>query len=174
MTPAIFLDRDGVLTAEHFRILRPNNIEIFPFARSCIESIHQLGYLAIVITNQSGISRGLFTIAELEESNRILMQQTGIDEVFYCPHHPEEKCSCRKPAIELIERATEKYSISLQESYMAGDRASDIQAGKNAGIKTVLLESGYGKKYLEQEIEPDYYFQDLRGFVKFLKDSEKG
>ena len=170
MKPAIFLDRDGVITIESFRIIHPYEIKIMSFVPSCIQDIHKLGYLAIVITNQSGIDRGLFTLEDLERSNDILKKKTGIDDIFYCPHHPDlsGKCDCRKPSIGLINQAISKYEIDMSKSFMIGDRACDILTGKNAKIKTVLLESGYGKEHLEQNVEADFYFDNLKDFTTFL------
>ena len=97
LKPAVFLDRDGVLTEEKSYITVMENLKIFPYAADCIKRIHNKGYYAIVITNQSGIARGLLTEKELKEMNRYLILQTGVDAVYYCPHHPDAGCNCRKP-----------------------------------------------------------------------------
>ena len=110
--PAVFLDRDGVLAKEKSYVLSVNELEIFPYTAECIRQIHKKGYYAVVITNQSGIARGLFTEAELAKMNDRLMKETGVDAVYYCPHHPEgkvkeyrKKCSCRKPEMGLLKAA---------------------------------------------------------------------
>lgn len=176
MKPAVFLDRDGVLTVENSYVCSAEELEIFPYVRECIQQIHKRGFYAIVITNQSGIARGMFTEEELHRMNRMLVQETGVDAVYYCPHHPQgivEKykviCDCRKPKTGLLERACKDYQIDLDHSYMVGDRAGDILAGMEMGIKTVLLESGYGLENLEQDVKPDYCLEDLRQFVELLK-----
>lgn len=173
--PAVFLDRDGVLTVENSYVCSAEELEIFPYARECIQQIHKRGFYAIVITNQSGIARGMFAEDELHKMNQILVQETGVDAVYYCPHHPQgiiEKykviCDCRKPKTGLLERACKDYQIDLDHSYMVGDRAGDILAGMEMGIKTVLLESGYGLERLEQDVKPDYCLADLRMFVEVL------
>lgn len=173
--PAVFLDRDGVLTEERSYITSIDNLRIFPYAAECIKQIHQKGYLAVVITNQSGVARGLLTEDALQEMNVHLMEETGVDAVFYCPHHPEgrvsryaKNCRCRKPETGLFEKACREYDIDMTNSYMVGDRASDILAGQKAGLKTVLLESGYGTKGLEREVKPNYVFGDLRDVVGIL------
>lgn len=173
--PAVFLDRDGVLTVENSYVCSVEELQIFPYARKCIEQIHQKGYYAIVVTNQSGIARGLFTEEELHRMNRVLVQETGVDAVYYCPHHPQgivEKykvsCDCRKPKTGLLERACKDYQIDLDNSFMVGDRAGDILAGTKMGIKTVLLESGYGLENLEEDVRPDYCLVDLKHFVELL------
>ena len=176
--PVVFLDRDGVLTVENLRITHPDETQIFDYAKDCVSRIHELGYLAIVVTNQEGVAKGLFTIEELESLNKRIIEETGVDDIFFCPHHPEGSvreytydCDCRKPKTGLIRQAAEKYDVDLSGSYLVGDRAGDILTGKKAGIKTVLVDSGYGRARLEQEVEADYYCADLRDFVfKILTD----
>ncbi len=173
--PAVFLDRDGVLTEEKSYIASVEELKIFSYAAECIRQIHQKGYYAIVITNQSGIARGLFTESALWDMNKYLKEVTEVDAVYYCPHHPDgiikqyrAVCRCRKPEIGLLEQAYRDFNIDMVHSYMVGDRASDILAGKKAGVKTVLLESGYGTERLEENVEPDYIFEDLREILPLL------
>lgn len=173
--PAVFLDRDGVLSEEKSYITSVDSLKIFPYTAECIRQIHKKGYYAIVITNQSGVARGLFTESVLHQMNEYLIQQTGVDAVYYCPHHENgviekyrKQCDCRKPKTGLIERAYNEYAIDLQRSLIVGDRASDIITGQNAGIKTILLESGYGTAKLENKVKPDYILNDLRDVIGIL------
>ncbi len=173
--PAVFLDRDGVLTEEKGYVCSINELCIFAYAAECIAKIREKGYYSIVITNQSGIARGLFTENDLHEMNRYLCDTTGIDAVYYCPHHPEgivaqykKTCECRKPGIGLLKQAWRDFNIDMSRSYMIGDRASDILAGQKAGVKTILLESGYGTAKLEAEVSPDYVCNDLRDVIEIL------
>lgn len=173
--PAVFLDRDGVLTEEKGYVTSIENLKIFPYTAECIQQIHKKGYYAIVITNQSGIARGLFTENKLQEMNDYLMRQIGVDAIYYCPHHPEgeiekykKKCNCRKPETGMIEIACQEFKIDMQKSYMIGDRADDIIVGHRVGIKTILLESGYGTARLEKDVRPDYILKDLRDVMKIL------
>ncbi len=174
--PAVFLDRDGVLIKEKGYIACKEDIEIFSYTAECIKQIKQKGYYAIVITNQSGIARGYFTEANLCEINQYLVYNTGVDAVYYCPHHPCGKiekykyvCHCRKPDIGLFERACKDFNIDMSKSYMVGDRASDILAGQNVGVKTILLESGYGSLKLEGSVIPDYILEDLQEVLEILE-----
>lgn len=174
--PAVFLDRDGVLTVENSYVCSVEELEIFPYTKDCIKQIHRMGYYAIVITNQSGIARGLFAEDQLHKMNRVLVRETGVDAVYYCPHHPQGiikkyaiTCNCRKPQVGLFEKACRDFQIDLKSSFMVGDRAGDILAGIKMGVKTVLLESGYGSSNLEQYVKPDYCLEDLRHFVELLK-----
>lgn len=167
--PAVFLDRDGVLTREKSYVCTVADLEIFPYAFACIQQMKSKGYYTIIVTNQSGVARGLFTETDLNEMHLYLKQKTGVDAIYYCPHHPEGKiqkyrkaCHCRKPKTGMIEQACRDYGIDMGRSYMVGDRAGDIIAGQSAGLKTILLESGYGTERLETDVKPDYILEDLR------------
>ena len=175
--PAIFLDRDGVLTAEKgYAISSIEEMEIFPYAAECAEAMKRMGYLTIVITNQSAVAKGLYTEKALKEMNDKLLKETCVDAIYYCPHHPQgivpeytKVCSCRKPATGMIEQALKDFDIDMSHSYMVGDRAIDILLGEKVGVKTVLLNSGYGEKNLEQECSPDYVMSNLIEFTDRLK-----
>lgn len=176
--PAVFLDRDGVLTEENSYVASVEQLKIFPYAAECIQKMRQKGYDTIVVTNQSGVARGLFTEEALREMKTFLMEQTGVDAVFYCPHHPHGKiekyrknCNCRKPGTGMFEAACGEFEIDLSRSYMIGDRAGDILAGQNAGVGTILLESGYGTAGLEADVTPDHVMQDLRDAAAYLPDA---
>lgn len=175
LKPAIFLDRDGVLSEEKSYVCTLEDFTIFPYTKECIRKIKEKGYLTIVITNQSGVARGLFSEKVLQEMNSYLIKEIGVDAVYYCPHHPQAKvegygkeCDCRKPRIGMIEKACGDFSVNMEKSYVVGDRASDILLGQNAGLTTILVESGYGTKRLEQEVTPDYILKDLRDVISIL------
>lgn len=179
--PAVFLDRDGVLTREKGYVMETAQLELFPYAAKCVCQIKERGFLAIVVTNQSGIARGLFTENELCEMNRFLLDKTGIDAVYYCPHHPQgivkkyaKKCRCRKPETGMLDTACKDFPIDMKTSYMVGDRASDILMGKKAGLKTILLESGYGTARMETAVTPDYICDDLRDVLEILSCHSNG
>ena len=171
MRPAVFLDRDGVLCEEKGYLRTGDALSIFPFAEESVQALHNRGFLAIVITNQSGVTRGYLTEAELQSMNRALIDATGVDAVYYCPHLGDH-CDCRKPKTGMIDQACRDFDIDLPRSWFVGDRASDIQTGVNAGLRTALLESGYGTARLEFDVKPDFIFADLREFAVFL--SERG
>lgn len=178
--PAVFLDRDGVLTREKSYVTSIEQLEIFLYARECIARLKRNGYYAIVITNQSGVARGFFSENELKRMNQCLIEQTGVDAVYYCPHYekgkvPEyaKKCNCRKPQTGMIERACQDFAIDMAGSYMVGDRSSDILMGQKIGIKTILLESGYGSGRLEEQVKPDYVLNDLRDVADLLTGKDQ-
>ncbi|NLW92057.1 MAG: HAD family hydrolase [Syntrophomonadaceae bacterium] len=176
MGKAIFLDRDGVIIKEKGYISSLEQVEIFPYAADCLTRLKKAGYILIVITNQSAVARGIISENELERIHSHLLQQLPLDDIYYCPHYPmvpEQKpygirCTCRKPETGLISRAVVKHGIDLRGSYMVGDRASDILTGQNAGIKTILLNSGYGLERMESTVYPDFTFADLQEFCDFL------
>jgi D,D-heptose 1,7-bisphosphate phosphatase len=181
--PAVFLDRDGCITEEKSYVRTAEDMEVYSFAAACIGKLHEMGYLAVVITNQSGIGRGYFTEEALEEMNDRLLRETGVDAIYYCPHWYNEKstlsqynidCECRKPRTGMIDRARREFAakgidIDMGHSWFVGDRATDLLTGKNAGIKSVLVRTGYGSGRLEQPVEPDFVCEDLEAFVTMLE-----
>ena len=135
------------------------------------KKIHQAGFLAIVITNQSGVARGYFTEDTLNQMNVKLKKEIGVDDIFFCPHYWQGiikkycyKCECRKPNIGMIKKACDKYEIDLGKSFLVGDRKTDIETGKKAGVKTILVRTGYGKVD-EAVSDSDYVCDDLRDAV---------
>ncbi len=172
MSPAVFLDRDGVITVEEKRILLPSEIRLY---ENTIESIRRLkdhGYLVLVVSNQSGVARNLFAESELIELNEKLQRQTGVDGIYYCPHHPDGAvpeyaitCDCRKPMTGMIKRACEDFSIDLKNSWMVGDRESDVLTGKAAGLRTILVKTGYGEDEIARGVTADIIAEDLVGAV---------
>lgn len=173
--PAVFLDRDGVLNVEKGYIISREELEIFPYAKKAVELIHEYGYFAIVISNQSAVARGFLAVSELEKINEKIKDELNVDAIYTCPHYPDgivakyrKKCNCRKPGAGLIEKACSYFDIDMANSYMVGDRASDILTGKNAGLYTVLLNSGYGMTKLEEDVSADYIYADLLEFAGAL------
>lgn len=141
MNKALFLDRDGVINVQKGYITKFEEIE---FNEQIIEFIKRHPeHIKIIVTNQSGISRGYFTNEEYLELERKITSELAIKgviihETFHCWHHPDENCSCRKPEIGMFEKAIKKYNIDVSNSIMIGDRDSDIEAGKKAGIGLLL------------------------------------
>ncbi len=149
MARAVFLDRDGVINSDDdlYYLVDPADFEINPGVYDLLKWLKEHGFLLIVISNQGGISKGLYSKIDVEiihEKMNILLEKDGIsfEEIYYCPHHPEnEKCICRKPDTVMIEKAISRFSIDAATSYFIGDRETDMEAGKKAGLKTVKVES---------------------------------
>jgi D,D-heptose 1,7-bisphosphate phosphatase len=167
---AVFLDRDGVLCEDTDYITSMAKMHIFPFAKEAVERIHSKGYLVVVVTNQSAVARGMMTEETVRELNDFLRSQTGVDAVYYCPHLPPEReeeppyriiCDCRKPGAGMLKRAAAEHQICLESSYMAGDRESDIRAGRKAGTKTIYI---YGQK--KENSSADFAFSTVLDFAK--------
>jgi D-glycero-D-manno-heptose 1,7-bisphosphate phosphatase len=146
---AVFLDRDGVLVKDTGYVTNP---ELLPRVAEAIKLLK--GFLIVVVTNQAGVAKGYFTELQVIAANfqikTILAKQSAfIDKFYYCPHHPEgtvekytKECACRKPEIGMLKKAELELDIDLSQSFMVGDKLSDIEVGKSAGCKTVLIGSG--------------------------------
>ncbi len=183
-TPAVFLDRDGTINEEMGYINDLSRLKILPGVASALKLLKSYGFKLIVISNQSGPARGYFPKELVFETNELLQKRlkkkgASIDDFFICFHHPEENCPCRKPKPGLILQAIEKYSIDLEKSYLIGDKIIDIETAKNAGIKGILVLTGYGKgefKYVapQKGIVPYFVAKDLKSAAEFIiKDSSK-
>ena len=158
---AIFLDRDGTLIEETGHLHRVEDIRIYPEAFEAVRKLNQSGLLAIVITNQSAIARGLLNENELGNLHRFLQAafrrtEARIDAFYYCPHHPEagtgtytQECTCRKPLPGMLLRAAQELHLELSTSYMIGDKLIDVEAGHRAGCQSVLIKTGYGEGELQ-------------------------
>jgi len=158
--PAVFLDRDGTLIEEKGYLRHAAEVNLPAGAAGAVRMLRQAGFAVVLITNQSAVARGFITEAQLVQIHarlQQLLQQEGamIDAIYYCPHHPDagnapyrQRCDCRKPGPGLFFRAAREHSLSLPDSFLVGDKLTDIAAGQRAGCRTVLVRTGYG----EQEI----------------------
>jgi D-glycero-D-manno-heptose 1,7-bisphosphate phosphatase len=152
----LFFDRDGTLNTELDFISRPGELQLIPNAARAIREANEFGIKVFVITNQSGIARGLFTETDLVAIHQKLVtvlahEGARVDAIYYCPHHPEygktpykKACSCRKPKPGMLKKAGREHGIKLSHSFVIGDRFIDMQAGKAAGCRTGLVLTGYG------------------------------
>lgn len=123
------------------------DVELLPGAAEGLWKLKRAGFKLIVITNQSGIGRGFFDQEQYREVENELERQLGhglIDATYHCPHLPADGCKCRKPSPELVFQAAREHGLNLARSFFVGDKDSDIQCGRNAGLKTILVRTGYG------------------------------
>ena len=144
---AIFLDRDGTIARDVPYCCRPEDFELLPTVPEAIRLLNQNGFKIVVITNQSGIARGYFTEEILAQIHNKMEQDLArggavLDAIYYCPHHPDDGCSCRKPKTALFLKAAKELEINLGLSYVVGDMQIDVDAGKALGCKTVLVTTG--------------------------------
>jgi D-glycero-D-manno-heptose 1,7-bisphosphate phosphatase len=148
LRPALFLDRDGTLMEEVDHCRNPADVRAYAGAAEELARARSLGWANIIITNQSGIGRGYFTVEQfLSVQEELIRQLEGfIDASYMAPDHPDNPSPRRKPAPGMILEAAADHAIDLSRSFMIGDKALDIECGRNAGVRTILVETGYGKK----------------------------
>ncbi len=181
----IFLDKDGTLIPDIPYNVDPARITLLPGAIEGLRMLHAAGYKFIVVTNQSGVARGLFTEADLvgvEARIRELLGEHGIPLAgfYYCPHHvagalPEYAiaCECRKPEPGMILKAAHEYDIDLVHSWMIGDILNDVEAGRRAGVRTVLIDNGSETEWvLTSQRQPHYRARDLQEAAEAILKEE--
>lgn len=170
MNKAVFLDRDGVLNHTVFKMGKPRapyTLEEFSLIPGVYEGLQLLkdnNYLLIVVTNQPDVARGWVTKDAVEMINQHLKESLPVDEVKVCFHTEFDQCFCRKPNPGMLLEAAREWNIELPESYILGDRYSDIEAGKNAGCRTILIGEGDGP----ETIQPDYQKVSLLEAAYFI------
>ena len=167
--PAAFLDRDGTLVEEVNYLSRVEDLRIFPYTAEALRHLKQLGFLTIVVTNQSGIGRGISTEAAMNGIHKAMKADLGdlIDGFYFCPHLPDSGCSCRKPGTGMIEEAEQSFAIDRARSWMIGDKLLDIETGFKAGMNSALVKTGYGTKTIDKIVrQPDVIADDLLAVVE--------
>lgn len=163
----VFLDRDGVINSSFpSYVSQWEDYVLYPWALKSLRKLRQAGAQLFLVTNQSGVSRGYFTIQQLEDILTNLgkrVRQAGGDfiEMLYCPHAPEEQCDCRKPQPGMLKEAASKYQLDLNASWMVGDRAGDIAAGKAVGARTIYLKTGKQTTLEDSSAQPDIVCETL-------------
>ncbi len=179
------MDRDGTISAEVGYINHPSRLQIFPYSAAAVKLLNESGWLAVLITNQAGVARGYFReelVHTVHEQLQRELKSKGaqLDGMYYCAHHPTVgqppyrlDCDCRKPKPGLIERAAAELNIDMDGSWMVGDRYSDIELARNAGLSVAFVLSGYGRGEWEYQREnwteqPDMVTEDLLTAVKSI------
>jgi len=185
---AVFLDRDGVINEEVGYLDSLDKLKVIPGAYKAIRLINASAMKVVVVSNQAGVAKGLFTEEFVRETNdclqKMLRQQGAyIDKFYFCPHHPTEGveryrqiCDCRKPAPGMLLQAEQELNIDLKKSYFVGDRFRDMEAAKKAGVRGILVKTGYGKELLQDdgpdkatpESKPDFIATDILEAVKWI------
>ena len=161
MKRAVFIDRDGTINVERDYLYRTEEFEFIPGAAQAVRLLNEAGFLVIVVTNQSGVARGYYTEEDVHLLHRhisTLFEQAGsrVDAWFYCPHHPSGRgsyalpCRCRKPQPGMLLEAARRFDIDLDSSIMIGDKLVDVEAGRAAGCRSILVRTGYGRR--EEEV----------------------
>lgn len=184
---AVFLDRDGTINVEKHYLFQPEAFEFYPGAVDAIGRLNKAGFVVVVVTNQSGIARGYFSEQDVEALHRYmdcLLEEAGVrvDGYYYCPHHPEhgdsryrKVCNCRKGKPGMLEAAGQEYGLSLRDSFLVGDRGSDIEAAKAVGSTPILVKTGYGEATHGEAVAQDVVVaSDLGEAVEWILQQTTG
>jgi len=144
----VFLDRDGTLNYDSGYIKSSAEFRLLPGVTTALARLKKAGARLVVVTNQSGVSRGLLTLKDLEAIHARLQgileqEDAALDAIYFCPHHPDDGCRCRKPGTGMVERAISELQLDLKRSYVVGDHIHDVQLARNVGAKAILLASGH-------------------------------
>jgi D-glycero-D-manno-heptose 1,7-bisphosphate phosphatase len=172
---AVFLDRDGVITQEppHYAY-QLKQLKLIPGSAEAIRSLNENDFAVIMVSNQAGIARGYYGEDDAARFNQALARKLAkkgarIDAIYICPHHPEAviekyrlECDCRKPKPGMLKTAEKELELDLEQSFMVGDKSIDIEAGKRAGCRTILVKTGFGSEEIQRNsIECNYIAEDL-------------
>jgi D-glycero-D-manno-heptose 1,7-bisphosphate phosphatase len=187
---AVFMDRDGTISEEVGYVNHVSRYRVFPFAAEAVRMLNEAGWLAVLVTNQAGVARGYFKEELIGEVHKVLASElerggARLDAVYYCPHHPSVgeppyrfDCDCRKPRPGLLLRAADELDLDLSRCWMVGDRYSDTELARNAGARSALVLTGYGRGELEHQSQawthrPDMVAENLLEAVKKIVTSEE-
>lgn len=183
--PAVFLDRDGTINEQMGYINHPSRFVLLPGVIEAVKLLNEKGFLAIVVSNQSGVARGYFPSSLVDEVHRQMkrsldLQGARIDGIFFCPHHPEGPlesyrldCDCRKPRTGLIDQACKSFDIDMRGSYVVGDRVTDLELARRANLPGILVKTGYGIGEIEhvlpgKSLRPHYIARDLLDAARWI------
>src|SRR3989442_1477214 len=179
----VYLDRDGTLNFDPGYLNQPEQLRLLPGAGQAVGRLNRAGFKTVVLSNQSGLARGLITQDQLEAIHqrlRELLAEEGarLDGIFVCPHHPDEGCACRKPAPGLVQRAQRELGVSPENAIVIGDKATDVELARNVGALAVFVRSGNvpeeeQARMAERGLAPDYVARDLTGAVRWILEMNK-
>jgi D-glycero-D-manno-heptose 1,7-bisphosphate phosphatase len=165
----VILDRDGTVIVDRHYLSNPAGLELLPGAAEGLRQLNEHGYRLVVITNQSGVGRGLFSLQRLHEihdrfRDMVIGAGARLEEIYFCPHVPEDECACRKPRLGLLMRAASELHFNPANAIVIGDKASDVEFGRRAGATTILIAPTQNtKNTISSELRPDFVTADLIG-----------
>lgn len=173
---AVILDRDGVINVDKGYVHRMEDFELLPRVIDALKLLPE-DFKLIIITNQSGIARELYTREQYLELTRVMRElftKKGIrlDRVYHCPHLPSDNCGCRKPATVLLERAVKEFNLNPKKCFVIGDKTSDIKMGEAKGCRTILVKTGFGGRDEKYPISPEYVAQDLYDAICYILSTD--
>ena len=169
----VFLDRDGTLIEEKNYLARVEDIAFIFGSENAVAKLNLAGFKVVVVTNQSGVGRGFFPESAVLDIHRAMQEHlqkyhARLEAFYYCPHHPDDHCLCRKPKTAMLERAAQDFELPLR-GFMIGDNLGDLQAGRAAGLTTILVRTGHGEKTLAAElVEVDLVAADIVEAVEWI------
>lgn len=176
LNKAVFVDRDDTINRDVHYCSRPEDFELLLTVGTGIRLLNREGFKVVVITNQSGIARGYFTEEMLERIHQKMVDELAqygaqVDAIFYCPHHPDEGCECRKPKPKLTYQAIKQLHIDPRQSFTIGDRLMDVELARAIGCKSVMIPSELGKEELKNSsVFPDYIASDFESAAKWITE----
>lgn len=175
MTKAVFIDRDGTIVKHLDYIHRLEDYRLIPNAIKGLKILKK--YKLFIVTNQSGIGRGFYSLKDMHKFNKFLIndlkkQNINIKKIYYCPHKPEDDCNCRKPKTKMLEDAKRQFKVNLKKSFVIGDMKADIELGKNAGCITIFVLTGK-EMNAKDAVKPDYIAKDLLDAAKWITKNDK-
>ena len=178
---AVFVDRDGTLNVNIDYLSDPAGYRLYPGVAEGLRLLREKGFLIIVVTNQSGIGRGIFDASALERIHEkmrsdLAAEGASIDALYFCPHRPEDNCSCRKPNTALFEKAIREHGIDPARSFVIGDMKLDVEAGTKIGARTALVPEPKNRERTLRELEfwafrPDFIGSDILSAALWIIDS---
>lgn len=182
---AVFMDRDGTINVEVQYLCNVEEFQLIPGVPLALKRLKEAGFLLVVVTNQSGVGRGLYDEAALEAVHERMHEDlssfgAAIDACYFCPHHPEhgigdyqQECACRKPLPGMLHQAAQDLDIDLSSSFMIGDKLGDIEAGLNAGCTSLMVLTGYGADHAARRPEGVNTYPDLLAAAEAILSLEK-
>jgi len=183
--PAVFIDRDGTINEQMGYVNHLSRFRILPRVPQAIRMLNRHGFLVVVVSNQSGVARGYYSLDLVKTLHHLLVtrireKKGTIDGIFFCPHHPagsvpefSRDCDCRKPKTGLIEQARKSFEIDLQRSFVVGDMCTDMELAQRAGVPGVMVKTGYGLGEIEYVLprktaKPAHLAEDLLDAVRWI------
>jgi D-glycero-D-manno-heptose 1,7-bisphosphate phosphatase len=183
MNRAVFIDRDGTMIAEKNYLCRPEDVEIFPATRTGLKKLCEAGFKLFIVSNQSGVGRGYFTMADVEKVNQFMcgeLARDGIrfEKIYIAPEAPGRPSRARKPSPQFLFDARDEFNLNLAESFMIGDKLIDLECGWNAGVKkSILVRTGYGaevERAVANKFASAVILDDLNGAAEWILSSLNG
>jgi D-glycero-D-manno-heptose 1,7-bisphosphate phosphatase len=173
LDPAVFIDRDGTIIHDADYCSDPQQVRLLPRIAEALKRLKSQGFKLIIITNQSGIGRGFFSLEQYRAVEAEILRQLGndlVDATYFCPHLPDNGCNCRKPASGMILQAAREHRVDLRRSFLIGDKESDAECGRNAGVRTIRVRTGLDRE--TSNSVADWVAEDLPQAVEIIVNQQ--